>query len=154
MSNSKLPPKRMFFAIFFWVLTAVCAAVIFYLSHQVADESAKLSEEVQGFLGALLNRLFEINIVRKAAHFLEYCGLCFLMSHAIYATKGEFKPTLTVALCAAYALTDEIHQYFIPGRACRIFDLGVDTLGAALTMTIIYLLYFLIRGRKKRNEAE
>lgn len=39
-----------------------------------------------------------------------------------------------------YATSDEIHQYFVPGRACRMGDVFIDTLGVLLGITIILLI--------------
>ena len=40
---------------------------------------------------------------------------------------------------AFYASTDELHQYFVPGRSARLFDVGIDTLGV-LTGVLAYLV--------------
>jgi len=34
-------------------------------------------------------------------------------------------------LAAAYGVTDEFHQYYVPGRDCSGFDLLADTAGSA-----------------------
>ena len=65
---------------------------------------------------------------------------------AIFSTLGKNDAlciAIALAICLIYASSDEIHQYFVPGRACRIFDVGVDTLGA-LTGTLILTLIILI----------
>lgn len=52
-----------------------------------------------------------------------------------------FKISLTtVIICFLYALSDEIHQYFVPGRACRVFDVIVDTAGSVF-FCLLYLGY-------------
>ncbi len=38
-----------------------------------------------------------------------------------------------------YATSDEIHQYFVPGRACMIEDVFIDTLGVMLGISLILL---------------
>lgn len=47
---------------------------------------------------------------------------------------------ITVIICFLYALSDEIHQYFVPGRACRVFDVIVDTSGSVF-FCLMYLVY-------------
>lgn len=51
------------------------------------------------------------------------------------------KPWLkgTVVFCVLYAVSDELHQYFVPGRACRWFDVGVDTAGILLGTFLFWL---------------
>lgn len=45
----------------------------------------------------------------------------------------------TILICFLYAVCDEIHQYFVPGRACRVFDVLVDTAGSAFFLIISFL---------------
>ena len=89
--------------------------------------------------GPLLNSF----IVRKFAHFFEYAVLGFLIGCALFLSRRRFSPVISVICSALYSVSDEIHQYFVPGRACRIFDVGVDTLGA-LTGTLILAFIILI----------
>lgn len=39
---------------------------------------------------------------------------------------------VVIALASLYAVTDEFHQSFVPGRVCDPADWLTDTLGAAL----------------------
>ena len=39
---------------------------------------------------------------------------------------GKYLPWLTGTL---YAVTDEIHQYFVPGRSCEFRDICIDSAG-------------------------
>ena len=43
--------------------------------------------------------------------------------------------------CVLYAVTDEVHQHFVPGRGCQVQDVLIDSAGAAAGI----LLYQLIR---------
>ena len=56
---------------------------------------------------------------------------------------------MSVLSTALYAVTDEIHQLFVPGRSGQITDVILDScgglIGAVLSATILYL----IRKRKK-----
>ena len=42
------------------------------------------------------------------------------------------------------SLSDEVHQIFVPGRACRIFDVFVDSCGASFGILIFLLITLLI----------
>ena len=64
-------------------------------------------------------------------HFVEYAILAFLLMRALTMT---FPPTtnislLTIVLAMVFALSDEIHQIFVPGRAFQVVDLVIDLLG-------------------------
>ena len=121
---------RIVLAVFFWLLAAACAGCIFWLSSKNGNQSQNMSDSVRGILAKILGSPLGSFIVRKFAHFFEYAALGFLIGCAFF-------------LSAIYSVSDEIHQYFVPGRACRIFDVGVDTLGA-LTGTLILALIILI----------
>jgi VanZ family protein len=46
---------------------------------------------------------------------------------------------ITFIFCFLYAVSDEVHQIFVPGRAFAIRDIIIDTSGAALGLGIIAL---------------
>ncbi|MBR3933539.1 MAG: VanZ family protein [Clostridia bacterium] len=54
---------------------------------------------------------------------------------------------LTVVICFLYSLSDEIHQHFVPGRACRALDVLIDTSGSAF-FCLIYTLITKIFNKK------
>jgi VanZ family protein len=57
----------------------------------------------------------------------------------------------SAAFCILYAVADELHQLFVPGRAASPVDVLIDTGGALLGILLFALLRFLIR--KKRSKA-
>jgi VanZ family protein len=79
---------------------------------------------------------------RKVGHLSEYAVLCFLIYQSLAdATGWRWHPRRAVwslALAAAYSLTDEFHQIFVPGRHASLFDCGIDTIGAAIAMLLVY----------------
>ena len=148
---------RIVLAVFFWLLAAACAGCIFWLSSKDGNQSQNMSDSVRGILMKLLGPLLNSFIVRKFAHFFEYAVLGFLIGCALFLSRRRFSPITAVICSALYSVSDEIHQYFVPGRACRIFDVGVDTLGA-LTGTLILALIILIMNsiairRKEKYSA-
>lgn len=134
---------RIVLAVFFWLLAAACAGCIFWLSSKDGNQSQNMSDSVRGILMKLFGPLLKSFIVRKFAHFFEYAVLGFLIGCAFFLSRRRFSPITAVICSALYSISDEIHQYFVPGRACRIFDVGVDTLGA-LTGTLILAFIILI----------
>ena len=36
---------------------------------------------------------------------------------------------IITGISVLYGITDELHQYFVPGRDCSIFDLTADAIG-------------------------
>lgn len=121
-------------------------AVIFMFSAEDADESAAESNAVGMMVGEVIYSDFEewpqeeqkaLAVkwdypVRKTAHMTEYAILGFLLV-GIFVKKPckRFLPiAYAYGIAVAYAVTDELHQYFVPGRACMLTDVGYDALGA------------------------
>ena len=145
---------RIVLAVFFWLLAAACAGCIFWLSSKDGNQSQNMSDSVRGILMKLFGPLLNSFIVRKFAHFFEYAVLGFLIGCALFLSRRRFSPITAVICSALYSVSDEIHQYFVPGRACRIFDVGVDTLGAltgTLFLAFIILIVSSIAIRRKEK---
>ena len=140
-----------------WALAAVCMAAIFYFSSRTADES----EQQSGFFAQLITRLFGIGgfsdfIIRKLAHFTEFAGLGLLFAIALKVQTGKAKTPAAIICSSIYAATDEIHQIFVPGRACRVLDWGIDTCGAALGALAVLLIITLAaknKASKSKNQS-
>ena len=80
-------------------------------------------------------------IIRKLAHFTEYAVLGLLVCYCMSSFGANVKDlAYSILICFLYAVSDEIHQYFVPGRACRLYDMLIDTAGA----TFGYFLYRII----------
>ena len=120
-------------AVVFWM------AIIFKFSAQPGEQSNLLSSRVTGVIVAVLRRVdpdarvtvFN-HFIRKCAHLLVYMILgivgLFVFSKLGYA--GRKGLLLTLMVCVGYAISDEIHQYFVPERTPRITDVLIDTSGA------------------------
>jgi VanZ family protein len=78
-------------------------------------------------------------IVKKSAHLLVYAILAALWLRAL--GRGEVMPRkgwiVALAATCLYALSDEFHQYFVPGRTASLVDLAVDWLGAAAAAALV-----------------
>lgn len=124
--------KKLYIAVS-WSLTAICMAVIFWLSSRTSAESSQQSGAIVEWLIAHFgNGIFTDFIVRKSAHCLEYTGLALLMNISLYLTRNKISPLFSVGLTSAYAITDEIHQLFVEGRSCQLTDWAIDTFGAVI----------------------
>lgn len=113
-----------------WGLAAACMAVIFWFSHQSGGASQALSDGVLAKILATIGVWIPSSVIRKAAHAAEFALLAALLFHALYRTCGQGRPVLSWGLTVFYAATDELHQLFVLGRACRFFDVCIDAAGA------------------------
>lgn len=126
-----------------WAAVVLCCAVIFALSHETASVSSGKSN---GLISLLLERfgiVVSSHTIRKTAHALEYCGLSLLLYHAYFQSFRKVQPLLTVLTAVLYATSDEIHQYFIVGRACQLRDVFVDFVGAAVGVAVCTAVWYI-----------
>lgn len=72
--------------------------------------------------------------VRKVAHVITYFILGYLMISLLKEFRLIDKRTFIFAiiLCILYSISDEVHQYFVPGRSGEVVDVGIDTIGSCL----------------------
>lgn len=135
--------------------------IIFLFSCKVGDESSKqsgrilqaivkivesisssaMSEAILGFL-----HLF----IRKVAHFTEYAALGASAMYAIHYrfTKPKFAMLISLLISALYAATDEIHQYFVPGRYGTWSDVLIDSCGALAGIMIFFFVVYSHHGKQ------
>ncbi len=138
-----------------WALVVACMIVIFCLSAQNGDESSDLSGSFVQKLMEWLNLDIDEEIIRTCAHGLEFMGLSVLMFNAIYTTwKLKFTAFYAFVGTVCYAVTDEIHQIFVPDRAFQISDILVDSTGAIIGVAascVILVIYLKIKERGNKN---
>jgi len=114
-----------------WMPILIWAAAIFTFSTSgfSADSTSRVITPVLRWAlpGISLAWLDLANtLVRKAAHFTEYGVLFWLL------VRGPMRrrPLIAMAICVAYALTDEGHQIFVAGRTASMYDVALDSSGA------------------------
>lgn len=150
-----------------WLAVAGWMAVIFAFSAQTGNRSGNTSGEIVRWVIGLLYRGFgELPeaeqasvlellqlVIRKGAHFAEYAVLAILTASALrtYSLSLPLRWCLPVAISALYAVTDEIHQYFVPDRACRLLDVGIDTAGALFGTAVFVLLGYILKRISRKS---
>lgn len=119
--------------------------LIFFLSAEGADNSKARSGVIVGFLKNSLNLDFADDflsfLTRKAAHIIAYFILGILIYSIIQTYKLTTKRTIVLSIMLAffYAIFDEIHQLFVPGRSGEIRDIFIDTAAASAGIYTYYL---------------
>ncbi len=135
---------------------AVCMLMIFWMSDRPAVESSVQSGGITMSTIRIISGVSEMSeaeqedlalvlepYIRNTAHIIEYAVLFFAVLFAVSAfSSGILRASfISLLICFLYAITDEWHQMFVPGRAVQTEDIVMDTAGALLAMA----LYLLIR---------
>lgn len=101
-----------------WGLAAVWMGLIFYFSAQSNFD--------------FVPERWQVDPLSWSVHFLEYGVLALLLWQALLATPrlSRRSASLAFALTLLYAISDEWHQFYVPGRYSDVRDVMVDALGA------------------------
>lgn len=144
--------------IILWILVILWALLIFSFSAQKAEDSDEVSLSVGEKIITIIAELniMDIpastdgidyiklwaeninNIIRKLAHFGIFMMFGILLNMLLCCYMGFKKAFLySLVICLLYAISDEIHQYFVPGRACMLKDVLIDFCGSFFGVFII-----------------
>lgn len=131
-----------------YALLVAWALVIFILSSEGHEASSGRSdlivEYVKAVSGSNLSQDVLTFITRKAAHTIAYFIFGILAYNVIrqYKLTGRRTVLVSTAIVLGYALSDEFHQLFVPGRSGELRDVLIDTtagVGGVLLMRALYL---------------
>ena len=161
--------------IILWIITIFWAIMIFMFSSEPSDMSNKTSI---GFTQTVITFLVKADIIdipvsslgaeefihnvaekinhyiRKLAHFSAYLVLGVLVYNLLLCYFNSKKSILSALLiCLLYAISDEIHQLFVPGRAGQIRDVLIDFSGI-LTGALMLYLFSRIKMKSKKDIVE
>jgi VanZ family protein len=108
-----------------WLPALSWAGFIFFLSAQPSEVFPKISL---------------IEVLSVGAHLVSYAVLMALLVMALRRSTGlpaAHARLLAFVFVALYALSDEYHQSFVPGRTPTPLDWLVDLVGAALAWRVL-----------------
>lgn len=145
--------KRALSIIFILIVTMGWMALIYSFSAQTGEESGGLSalitQPITDFIASLRGGLSADEkaalymrvdgIIRVMAHFSEYAMLGILMTLfcRLIRIKNLWIPWL---ICTVFAVTDEWHQYYTPGRASDPLDVLIDTAGVICGIILLFII--------------
>jgi len=149
------------------LILAVCwMAVIFTFSARNADLSTQDSMSIGILFGRLIVPSFaemdtqmQVSFadmidhpIRKMAHATEYAILGFLLTGSCvdYNRKRPGRIAVPVILGSLYAVSDELHQMFVPGRSCELTDMLIDSGGVILGTLFGLLIFVYWKSRKEQ----
>ena len=138
------------------ILIILWMNLVFGFSGQDGEQSSGISYKISMILTGN-NEEISIIIepyVRKVAHFAEYAVgaiLIYLLLYTFPKISSKIRTISSIIITIIYAISDEIHQLYIPGREGKIVDVYIDTLGIITGVIFINILIKIFRNTNKIN---
>lgn len=147
--------------IIFGTLLVLTFALIFGFSAANGEESGSLSQKVVETIADIIHissseKMHFVNTavpyVRKLAHFSIYAfaGIWEFLFLNTFNIKDEKKIVIGTIIGLLYAISDEIHQGFSPGRSPKIIDVIIDLEGNMFGLLGVLLIIMLIKRNKEK----
>ena len=108
-----------------WLITIITAFLIFYIS--------SLTFQSSGGAASPLSYIYHFTA-------FSYLTLFLLISLTGRKRKNPKLIIFGIILAILYSISDEIHQYFVPGRESTIRDILLNSIGIFIT-SIAYIKY-------------
>ena len=150
----------------YFTLTALYAALIFYLSSQsqLPDAAAGIEDllhKILNIVGVHHFHIFEfiLKYPDKLEHFMVFFVFGILLritaSHSRYPTIRQNSMLVTLMVGIGYGALDEFHQMFVPHRSPSIYDFVADASGViAAQIFIVIVVWVYVRLQNARNRQE
>lgn len=138
-----------------WLPVLLWMAFIFYVSSSSTPYQDMLPQSMQTPGGVKFpdTPVGQLVVPNESAGQISHLGMFFVLGFLLaraFHGRGGAGLIFGLALAALYALSDEIHQLFIPVRAFQISDLALDVLGALLGIMIYTKLTEWLDRRKQK----
>lgn len=155
--------KKILLRIIFLLLLCSTFFSIFGFSSQNGVESSGLSRKVttkfvnifpytRNLSDDVKEKLIEHGeiIVRKLAHFSIYTlvGIFIMAFMFTFNTKLKIQFGVSLSVGLIYAITDEYHQSFVPGRGPSAIDVCIDTSGVFMGILMVLAIVAVYRAFK------
>ena len=121
------------------------------ISRRITETITKNIKSIQNLEKAEKEKVLKQieHFIRKLAHFSLYTVVGFLLMSLIstYKLKQKNRVCISLGIGLIYAISDEIHQSFIPERTPMISDVCIDTCGVItgiIILIVIQLIWYRI----------
>ncbi len=116
-----------------WLITILIAITIFYMSSKT-------------FVGTGVPAS---NILSISYHFFAFFFLALFFSFSLIKGKIKNKYLIftIILISIAYGISDEIHQYFVPGRYCCFQDVLTNSAGIIFSTCFYFFSFGFRRGK-------
>lgn len=165
MKQQKHSTALLVMRILFTIFLLGTIAFIFINSSQIGSLSSLRSQRVTEIANSVLARIgvgvtLTESMVRKLAHFAEYCllGFWLMLTLRVYTRRLLAFVAWPLLGGLATAVLDEFFQTLVPGRSGQVTDVVIDFAGLLMGLCValfIQLLFMAIfsafRGKPRRD---
>lgn len=146
----------------FWLPVVLWAALIFSASgdkKSVQHSSRIIEPFVRWLIPDVSDETVRttVLVVRKCAHVTEFAIFTLLLLRAANATLWKSNTAwngkaakFAFVVSVLFAISDEIHQSFVPGRQGAVMDVVIDSVGAGGALFLLWLF----RRRTKNGSVD
>ena len=117
------------------------------ISRRITETITKNIKSIQNLEEAEKEKVLKKieHFIRKLAHFSLYTVVGFLLMSLLstYRIKQKYRIYISLGIGLMYAISDEIHQSFIPERTPMISDVCIDTCGVITGIIILLVIQFI-----------
>lgn len=125
-----------------WIAVLSLMLIIFFFSSQNSELSNSVSDAIAKLFhesSSTVPLVFGLTL-RQIAHISIFAALGFV---ALKFWNCWWKAVL---FCYAFAVIDEVHQIFVPGRSAKFADTLLDAVGVG----IVILIWFAVKNTRYR----
>ena len=142
--------------------------IIFGFSNQDGETSGTISRQITELITKKISAIQNLpndeketvlkkieHIVRKLAHFSIYTVIGFLLMSLMstYKIKQKNRIAISAIIGLLYAISDEIHQAFVPGRGPLVGDVFIDLSGVVMGICVAYIIISFCLSKLFKNEV-
>ena len=129
--------------------------IIFGFSNQNGEESGSISRKITQMITKNIKSIQELeeqekekvlknieHFIRKLAHFSIYTimGILLMSLMLTYNLKTKNRIIISGVIGLLYAISDEIHQSFIPNRTPLVGDVFIDFSGVIIGILMVFIV--------------
>jgi VanZ family protein len=135
-----------------WGPALVLMAAIFWFSSMPANEVVRTTRPVLDHAPRTVKVGVRVPVRwLKVGHVVGYALLGAAFLHAVRPV-GIWAPGLALLLSLGYAMTDEFHQTFRPGRSASVEDVLLDVTAAGAAIVVWMVAVWILNLRRKTNK--
>lgn len=154
--NTKWTTTQRIQCLLAWIAMLLWMMVIFGFSAQTAEESTAISSGlIRQVIETITPEFSEMSaeeqtaivdewktVVRKTAHMAEYAvlGVLSWITMGFYFPRMRWRVGVAAGIGLLYAITDEVHQIFVPDRGPGVLDVFIDFAGVCIGIAIAALI--------------